>query len=247
MALLEARRICAGYGDVVVVEDVSLHVDTGHLVAIVGPNGSGKSTLLKSLLGLARRFAGEVVFQGQDISGMPTWKAAEIGIGYVPQVNNVFTNLSVIENLEMGGYCRRDKAGVRDDLGEMLKTFPELEARKHACAGTLSGGERQLLAIARAMMTHPKVLLLDEPLAFLSPKAASLILERLLQIRATGTAILLVEQNTIKALEVANYGYVLNEGRCVMEGEGPALLADESLRRRFLGLGREREVKSGEQ
>lgn len=236
MTLLEAREISAGYGDVAIVENVSLRVPAGELVAIVGPNGSGKSTLMKSLVGLVRVFGGRVFFRGNDITGLPTPRAAALGLGYVPQVYNVFTNLTVNENLELGAYCRRDRAGIRKDLEEMYNIFPELAARKGARAETLSGGERQLLAIARAMMARPSVLLLDEPLAFLAPKAASLVMERLLEIRSRGTAVLLVEQNTVQALRRASYAYVLNEGRCVMEGPGPALLADEDLRRRFLGL-----------
>jgi len=239
MGLLEVKDIRAGYGDVVIVEGVSIAADAGQLVAVVGPNGSGKSTLLKSLVGLARRFAGQVLLEGRDISELPTWRIVGVGLGYVPQTDNVFTGLTVLENLEMGAYSRRDKKGIRDDLVEIFKLFPELALRKRARAETLSGGERQLLAIARAMMTNPRILLLDEPLAFLSPKMASLILERLLQIQAQGTAIVLVEQNAVRALEVASYGYVLNEGRCVMKGKGPELLADQELRVRFLGLGRE--------
>jgi ABC-type branched-subunit amino acid transport system ATPase component len=239
MPLFEAKNICAGYGDVMIVNDVSLSVSNGDLVAIVGPNGSGKSTLLKSLLGLAHLFSGQVLYQERDITRIAPWQAVEVGLGYVPQVNNVFTNLTVNENLEMGAYHRHDKAGIRSDLEEMYQRFPELAARKKARAETLSGGERQLLAIARAMMARPRLLLLDEPLAFLSPKASEVVLNRLLQIQAEGTSLLLVEQNTIKALQNASYGYILNEGRCVMEGKGPQLLADGSLRERFLGLGKE--------
>jgi ABC-type branched-subunit amino acid transport system ATPase component len=239
MPLFEAKNICAGYGDVMIVNDVSLSVSNGDLVAIVGPNGSGKSTLLKSLLGLAHLFSGQVLYQERDITRIAPWQAVEVGLGYVPQVNNVFTNLTVNENLEMGAYRRHDKAGIRSDLEEMYQRFPELAARKKARAETLSGGERQLLAIARAMMARPRLLLLDEPLAFLSPKASEVVLNRLLQIQAEGTSLLLVEQNTIKALQNASYGYILNEGRCVMEGKGPQLLADGSLRERFLGLGKE--------
>jgi ABC-type branched-subunit amino acid transport system ATPase component len=238
MSLFQAKNIRAGYGDVVIVDGVSLSIANGDLVAIVGPNGSGKSTLLKSLVGLARLFSGQVLYDGRDVTRIAPWQTVNIGLGYVPQVNNVFTNLTVNENLEMGAYCRRDKAGIKSDLEEIYQRFPELAARKKARAETLSGGERQLLAIARAMMAHPRMLLLDEPLAFLSPKASGVVLNRLLQIQAEGTSLLLVEQNTVKALQNASYGYILNEGRCVMEGKGPELLADESLRERFLGLGK---------
>ena len=239
MPFFEAKDIRAGYGDVVIVDGVSIRVSENDLVAIVGPNGSGKSTLLKSLFGLVRLFSGQVLFGDRDVTRIKPWQAVGVGLGYVPQVNNVFTNLTINENLEMGAYSRRDKAGIKADLEETYQRFPELAARKKARAETLSGGERQLLAIARAMMAHPKMLLLDEPLAFLAPKAAGVVLERLLQIQAEGTSLLLVEQNTIKALQNASYGYILNQGRCVMEGKGQDLLADESLRERFLGLGKE--------
>lgn len=239
MPLFQAKNIRAGYGDVVIVDGVSISVSVNDLVAIVGPNGSGKSTLLKSLLGLARLFSGQVLYGDRDVTRIKSWQAVEVGLGYVPQVNNVFTDLTINENLEIGAYCRRNKAGIKSDLEETYQRFPELAARKKARAETLSGGERQLLAIARAMMAHPKVLLLDEPLAFLSPKASGVVLNRLLQIQAEGTSMLLVEQNTIKALQSASYGYILNQGRCVMEGKGQELLADESLRERFLGLGKE--------
>lgn len=238
MSTFEARNLRAGYGDVVIVDGVSLTVNHNDLVAIVGPNGSGKSTVLKSLLGLSRLFSGQVLYGERDITNLKPWQAVGAGLGYVPQVNNVFTNLTVNENLEMGAYSRRDKAGIRADLEEVYQRFPELAARRKARAETLSGGERQLLAVARAMMAHPKMLLLDEPLAFLSPKASGVVLDRLLQIQAEGTSMLLVEQNTVKALQHASYGYVLNEGRCVMEGKGTELLADASLRERFLGLGK---------
>lgn len=234
-----AKNIRAGYGDAVIVDDMSIQVDDGTLVAIVGPNGSGKSTLLKSLLGLARQFSGQVFYGDRDVTNLRPYQAVEAGIGYVPQVSNVFTNLTVNENMEMGAYQRNDKAGIRLDLDEMYQRFPELAARKKSRAETLSGGERQLLAIARAMMAHPTLLLLDEPLAFLSPKAASVVLNRLLQIQAEGTSLLMVEQNTVRALENSSYGYILNEGRCVMEGKGRDLLADASLRERFLGLEKE--------
>lgn len=239
MPFFETKDIRAGYDDVVIVDGVSIRVSENDLVAIVGPNGSGKSTFLKSLLGLARLFSGRVLYGDRNVTGIKPWQAVGAGLGYVPQVNNVFTNLTINENLEMGAYSRRDRAGVIADLEETYQRFPELAARKKARAETLSGGERQLLAIARAMMAQPKMLLLDEPLAFLSPKVAGLVLDRLLQIQAEGTSLLLVEQNTIKALQSASYGYILNQGRCVMEGKGQELLADKSLRERFLGLGKE--------
>lgn len=239
MAVLEARQITAGYGDVVIVEQVTVQVDAGQTVAVVGPNGSGKSTFLKSLVGLVHRFSGSVTYQGRDITALQPWQIIRSGIGYVPQVQNIFPNLSVTENLEMGAYSRRDKAGIRSDLSEIFSVFPELQRRRRNRAETLSGGERQLLAIGRALMGRPQMLLLDEPLAFLAPKAAALILEKLAAVKEKGIGVLLIEQNTFLALKAADYAYVLSEGRCVMEGKGSALLEDASLRQRFLGLGRE--------
>lgn len=237
MPLFQAKNIRAGYGDVVIIDDVSINVANDHLVVIVGPNGSGKSTLLKSLIGLVHRFSGTVFYGEHDLTKTAPWQATSLGIGYVPQVDNVFTKLTVHENLEMGAYSRRDKEGIQADLAKTYERFPELAARKKALAETLSGGEKQMLAIARAMMPEPKILLLDEPLAFLSPKSAGKVLNKLLQIQKDGTAILMVEQNAVKALQNASYGYVLNEGRCVMEGTGAELLANKSLREKFLGLG----------
>lgn len=239
MALLAVKDLTAGYGDVTIIEGINLQVEAGQITAVVGPNGCGKSTLLKSILGLARRFGGKVLFQDREISMLPTYQLIRLGIGYVPQVNNVFSNLTVHENLEMGAYYRRDKGGILRDCEEIYTNFPELARHRHTRAETLSGGERQLLAIARALMGQPKVLLLDEPLAFLAPKTATFILERLQGVKQKGIGILLVEQNTFLALHTAEYGYVLNQGRCVMEGPGARLLADPALRERFLGLAKE--------
>jgi len=231
-----AEHISAGYGDVIIVHDVSIQVTEGEIVAVVGPNGSGKSTLLKSILGFARLFQGKVLYYGKDITGVASDRAIKMGIGYVPQVNNIFPNLTISENLDMGAYHRKGRASVKAGIREILEMFPELEVRKNALAGNLSGGERQMLAIARAMMAQPKVLLLDEPLASLSPRPVSIILSKLEKIRETGTAIVIVEQNVKKALSVSRRGYVLVEGACAMEGEASSLFAEESSKQRYLGL-----------
>jgi ABC-type branched-subunit amino acid transport system ATPase component len=235
--ILALEHIEAGYGDVTIVHDVSLSVEGGEIVAIVGPNGSGKSTLIKSLLGFARLFSGRVVHRGHDITGVTSDRAVRLGIGYVPQTNNVFANLTVIENLEMGAYVRRDGALVKSDIEDVYRIFPELQERKKAWAGTLSGGERQMLAIARAMMASPNVLLLDEPLASVSPKGAGAILSRLERVREMGTAILMIEQNVKKALEFSRRAYVLVEGICVMQGDSSSILSDDDAKRRYLGIG----------
>jgi branched-chain amino acid transport system ATP-binding protein len=227
--------IVAGYGDVEIVHNVSVRVDAGEIVAIIGPNGSGKSTLLKSLLGFARLFRGQVIYEGRDIAGITPDRAVILGINYVPQIDNVFVNLTVAENLELGAYTRRD-GSIKKDMEEVYGMFPELAARKKAWAGNLSGGERQMLAIARAMMTNPKVLFLDEPLASLAPKAISPIVKKVKKIRDNGTAVVIVEQNVKRALEVSHRCYVLVDGRCVLEGDSSSILSDETAKQRFLGL-----------
>jgi ABC-type branched-subunit amino acid transport system ATPase component len=231
-----AEDIHAGYGDAIIVQGVSVHLVQGEIVAIVGPNGSGKSTLIKSFLGFARLFQGRVSYQGNNITGIASDRTVSLGIGYVPQVNNVFPNLTIAENLDMGAYHRHGRASIKAAIAEIFETFPELEARKNALAGNLSGGERQMVAIARAMMAEPKVLFLDEPLASLSPKPASVILSKMESIRKKGTPIILVEQNVRKALSVSNRGYVLVNGTCAIEGDSASLLAEDSSKQRFLGL-----------
>lgn len=234
--ILAAENVDAGYGDVIIVHNVSLKVGEGETVAIVGPNGSGKSTLIKSLLGFARLFHGRVFYEGKNITGITPDRAVNLGIGYVPQINNVFTNLTVAENLEMGAYIRKGRVSIKADMAEIYRMFPELEARKRTWAGNLSGGERQMLAIARAMMANPKVLLLDEPLASLSPKAASVILSKMEKIRESGTAIVIIEQNVKKALDSSQRGYILVAGACIMEGDSAFILSDDTARRRYVGL-----------
>jgi len=231
-----AENINAGYGDAIIVQSVSIQVAESEIVAIVGPNGSGKSTLIKSFLGFARLLQGSVLYQGKDITGIASDRAVSLGIGYVPQINNVFPNLSIAENLDMGAYHRKGRDSIKDGMTEIYEMFPELATRKKALAGNLSGGERQMVAIARAMMAQPKVLFLDEPLASLSPKPAAVILSKMESIRENGTAIAIVEQNVKKVLSVSNRGYVLVNGTCAMEGDAASLFAEDSSKQRFLGL-----------
>ena len=231
-----ATDINAGYGDAIIVQGVSIHVTAGEIVAIVGPNGSGKSTLIKSFLGFARLFNGSVFYQGEDITGIASHKAVSMGIGYAPQINNIFPNLTIAENLDMGAYHIGSKESAKASICEIYDMFPELYARKKSLAENLSGGERQMLAIARAMMSQPKVLFLDEPLASLSPKPASVILSKLESIRKNSVAILIVEQSVKKVLSSSNRGYVLVSGTCVMEGDAASLLVDDSSKQRYLGL-----------
>jgi len=231
-----AENIDAGYGDAIIVQGISIQVAEGEIVAIVGPNGSGKSTLIKSFLGFARLFQGKVFYQGEDITGIASHRAVSLGIGYVPQINNIFPNLTIAENLDMGAYYRKGKDSIKAGIAEIYEMFPELAARKNGLAGNLSGGERQMLAIARAMIAQPKVLFLDEPLASLSPKPASAILSKMESIRENGIAIAIVEQNVKKALSVSNRGYVLVNGTCAMEGDAASLFAEDSSKQRYLGL-----------
>ena len=232
---LEAQGIVGGYGKAVVVQGMSAHLDAGEIVALVGPNGSGKSTFLKAILGLATLFEGHVVFDGQDVTNLTPEAKARLGIGYVPQVDNTFADLTVEENLEMGAYAIRDRAQVGSDMARVFALFPILGERRDQRALTLSGGERQMLAIGRALMARPRALLLDEPTAALAPKMVGELFRRIAQIRDDGVSILLVEQHAKRALEIADRGYVLVAGQKVMEGRGAEILANEDLKRIFLG------------
>ena len=237
---LEARGVTAGYGKSVIIEDVDITVEKGKITSIVGPNGSGKSTFLKTVFGLTRLFKGRIMYDGRDISRLPPEERNRIGISYVPQVDNVFPSLTVRENLEMGAYARRDKDEVRRDIEEMMEIFPVLRERAKQKAGTLSGGERQMLAIARALMSRPRVLLLDEPAAALAPKVVNSIFSRIREIVARGVTVVLVEQHARRALEVCDMGYVMASGRVVMKGPGKKLLSDEKFVEAFLGRSRRR-------
>jgi branched-chain amino acid transport system ATP-binding protein len=234
--ILIAANIVAGYGDVHIVNGVSLRLEKAGSVAIVGPNGSGKSTLLKSFLGFARLFSGKITFDGNDITGMTSDQTVAQGLGYVPQTDNVFRNLSIQENLEMGAYVRSDRQQIKADIDRMYQLFPELERRKKFYAGALSGGERQMLAIGRAMMANPRVLLLDEPLASLSHKAAEGILEKLRLINSQGTGLIVIEQDTRRILAFARRAYVLVGGQLALEGEASTILENDDARKRYLGL-----------
>lgn len=226
----------AGYGDVVIVDGVSIEVAPGEVVAIVGPNGSGKSTLLKSFFGFAQFLGGQIFYKGEEITGRPADRMIASGIGYIPQVNNVFANLTIIENLQMGAYTRSDRARIGDDIEGIFDIFHELKHRAHSYAGTLSGGERQMLAIARAMMAKPSVLMLDEPMASLSPKSVEGILSKLSLVQQSGTALVMIEQNVKRALAFAQRAYILVEGKCIMQGPASVLLNDEHAKKRYLGL-----------
>jgi len=232
--VLEVLNLVAGYWKIPVVEDISIRVDKGEIVALLGPNGSGKSTVLKSIMGFAKVFKGKIVYNGLDVTGVPANRLVKMGIGYVPQVSNIFGSLTVKENLEIGAYLRKEK--VEEDMEEVLEFFPELKGMLRRRADSLSGGERQLLALARALMGKPRLLLLDEPTASLSPKTALNVLSKIVEIRDEGIPILMAEQNVLKTLEVSDRAYILVSGKCIASGSSEEILKDEDLGKLYLGL-----------
>ncbi|BBL80776.1 ABC transporter ATP-binding protein [Rubrobacter xylanophilus] len=232
--LLEARNLRAGYvPEVDIVRGCDLEVAAGELVSVIGPNGAGKSTLIKSLFGLVPIREGTVRFRGEDVTGAPTHKLVEAGIGYVPQTENIFPSLTVEENLEMGAYLR--PGIVKERYEELFEWFPILAERRRQRAGTLSGGQRQLVALARALMLQPALLLLDEPSAGLSPANVDVIFERIQLINSKGVAILMVEQNARRALAMSDRGYVLEMGQNRFTGPGQELLHDPKVIDLYLG------------
>jgi len=233
--LLQVTGLNAGYGKVPVLHDVTFHVDEGEVVAVIGPNGAGKSTLLRTISGLLKPRGGKITFDGQDFTGAPPHDVTRAGIAHVPEGGRLFANMSVLENLWMGAYSNRDslKAGVLDEIFGM---FPVLEERRKQLAKTLSGGERQMLAIGRGLTLRPRLLMLDEPSLGLAPKLVDTIYERLHALRELGLTVLLVEQNTTYALELAGRAYVLENGRIVLEGTGEDLAHDAYVRECYLGL-----------
>jgi branched-chain amino acid transport system ATP-binding protein len=232
--LLSVRDLTAGYGGVPIIEGIGLDVAEHEIAVIIGPNGAGKSTLLKSIFALTRVTAGTVTFAGRDITHVRTPDLVPMGIAAVPQSRNVFPTLTVAENLDVGTYAAppADKSAV---LARVLALFPDLAAKMRQPAGELSGGQRQMVAIGRALMSEPRLLLLDEPTAGLSPAYLERIFDLLLDIRGTGVTILMVEQNARQALRIADRGHVLAAGRNFASGTGAELLADENVRRSFLG------------
>lgn len=233
MALLEAREIVAGYGETEILHGVSISVDAGEIVTIIGPNGCGKSTLMKAIVGLVSVGAGSVRFRDEDISNLSPERIVRTGLCYVPQTANVFPSLTIRENLDMGAFIRKDD--YRGRVEEMFEIFPDLADRSNRNAGSLSGGQRQMLAIARALMLDPVALLLDEPSAGLSPLMMSSVFERIRSVNAMGVSILLVEQNAREALSMSDRGYVISAGENRLEDRGPALLDNPEIARLYLG------------
>src|SRR5581483_4783643 len=233
VAALSVEGLTAGYGGPPIIEQVNLTARRGAITAIVGPNGAGKSTLLKAVAGLIRPAAGRVFVEGKEVSGLPAEKLIRRGVAYVPQVENVFPDLTVRENLDMGGYVR--KSGTRERIEQLFLLFPDLKASAHRRASTLSGGQRTMLALARGLMVDPAVLILDEPSAGLAPKFQALIWERIEAIRATDVAVLVIEQNTRETLRHAQWAYVLVLGQNRLEGPGRDLLDDEEVINLYVG------------
>ena len=233
-AILKVDHLSAAYGGIRAIDDISFYVNKGEIVAMLGANGAGKSTLLKCLSGEHKRSAGEITFDGQPLPGH-CHQIVERGVSIVPEGRQIFYKLTVLENLMIGCCQRDDKENIQKDLEMVYKMFPRLEERKKQFGGLLSGGEQQMLAIARGLMARPKMLMLDEPSLGLAPIIVNQIMETLKSIAESGTTILLVEQNAKKALELCDRAYVMNVGHIVMEGTGKELLADENLMQAYLG------------
>lgn len=230
---LQVDELVSGYGEVRILDGVSITLAQDEIVTIIGPNGAGKSTLLKAVFGLIPTFEGKVSLAGTDVTGVRTDRLCQRGIGFVPQTNNVFSTLTVRENLEMGGYIRED--AVEERIEWVLTMFPALSGRMSERAGRLSGGQRQMVAIGRALMLDPAVLMLDEPSASLAPNLVDQVFEKTVEIRNRGTAVLIVEQNARQALSISDRGYVLAAGRNRFEGPAQSLLDTDDVRRLYLG------------
>ena len=238
--LLEVKNLTARYGAVVALKDISFEVKEGEIVAMIGPNGAGKSTALNSVSGLLEATdgsidAGEILFEGRNIKGLRTDQLVAEGISLMPEGRRVFPTMTVLENLQMGAYKRNDKAAIQQDIESVFSLLPQLKERIKQKAGTLSTGEQQMLAMGRALMLKPKLLLADEPSLGLSPNYMELVFDKLVEINKNGTSILLVEQNASEALEIAHRGYVFSIGEIVLEDTGKNLLRDEKVKKSFLG------------
>lgn len=235
--MLSIENISTSYGGLKALSDVSIRVGEGQFVAIVGPNGAGKSTLFKTISGTVEPERGKITFLGQDLLAIPPSRRPHMGIAHVPDGRQVFKELSVFENLEIGGQTERGRADWEKNLDQMYTLFPILRTRKEQMAGTLSGGEQQMLAIARGMMSSPKLIMLDEPSMGLAPRIADMIFERIEEIHAKAKiAILLVEQRVAEALSSCDYGYVLQTGKIALEGSPKELMEDEHVREIYLGM-----------
>lgn len=235
MAMLEINDINVYYGAIHAIKGISLAVEEGEIVTLIGANGAGKSTTLRTISGLLKPKSGEIKFLGNNIAGMPAHKIVREGISQVPEGRRIFAEMTVLENLELGAFTRDNKDEIQSDMQMVFKRFPRLEERKTQLAGTLSGGEQQMLAMGRALMSRPKLLLLDEPSMGLAPLLIKEIFNIIVDINKTGTTVLLVEQNANMALSIANRAYVLETGRITISGDAKKLAASEDIRKAYLG------------
>lgn len=235
MAMLEIHDIEVFYGMIQAIKGVSFQVNEGEVIALIGANGAGKTTILHSITGLIAPKKGRIVFEGQDITTTPAHKIVSMGMAHVPEGRRVFAQLTVLENLKMGAFTRKDKDEIEESLIRVYKRFPRLEERKNQMAGTLSGGEQQMLAMGRALMSRPRIILMDEPSMGLSPIFVNEIFDIIREVSEGGTTVLLVEQNAKKALSIADRAYVLETGRIVLDGKAQDLLNDDSVKKAYLG------------
>ena len=235
MALLEVKNLDVHYGVIQAIKDVSFEVNEGEIVTLIGANGAGKTTTMQSIMGLIHPSHGEIYYDGQKINGIPSHKIVKLGMTQVPEGRRIFSELTVYENLLMGAYTRTDKDGIEKDFKAIYTLFPRLEERRNQIAGTLSGGEQQMLAMGRAIMSKPKLLMLDEPSMGLSPLLVDQVFEIIKHFHETGTTILLVEQNANKSLAISDRAYVLENGKIVLTGTGKELLASEEIKKAYLG------------
>lgn len=235
MALLEVKDIEVYYGMIQALRGVSFEVNQGEVVALIGANGAGKTTTLHTITGLLRAKTGHILFNGNDISKVPAHKIVTMGMAHVPEGRRVFANMSVLQNLKMGAYTRKDKNEIEATIQKVYKHFPRLQERQNQMAGTLSGGEQQMLAMGRALMSQPSIILMDEPSMGLSPIFVNEIFNIIKEVSESGTTVLLVEQNAKKALSIADRAYVLETGKTTLEGKAGDLLNDESVQKAYLG------------
>lgn len=235
MAMLKVTDLKVNYGVIQAIKGVSFEVNQGEVIALIGANGAGKTTILHTVTGLLAPKSGKIEFEGQDITKMPAHKIVALGMAHVPEGRRVFADLTVYENLLMGAYIRKDKEGIQKSLENVYKRFPRLRERKGQMAGTLSGGEQQMLAMGRALMSNPKIILMDEPSMGLSPLFVNEIFDIIKVVSASGTTVLLVEQNAKKALSIANRAYVLETGKIVKSDDADVLMNDDSIKKAYLG------------
>ena len=235
MAMLSIENLEVSYGMIRAIKGISFEVNQGEIVTLIGANGAGKTTILHTITGLVAARAGSIQFEGKELTKTPPHKIVAMGMAHVPEGRRVFSQLSVAKNLQLGAYTRKDKDGIQKDLEMVYSRFPRLEERKNQIAGTLSGGEQQMLAMGRALMSHPKIILMDEPSMGLSPILVSQIFDIIKSINETGTTVLLVEQNAKKALSIAHRGYVLETGKIVLSGPAQELMDNDSIKKAYLG------------